>query len=147
MNQPKPPSPPVASLTRMPARPPRSSREEPVPAPPGYRWHLDVDSMKWGTSYGRQSIGDLELVDEDAQVGSHGILYAERPIPGKKHKTRTVFLFARVSRTIYSRRSIRRISRALVREHDRLTAEERELAREQLLAQQAVTAAGPGGAR
>jgi hypothetical protein len=132
------PPPPPPSITRTVGTPARTPRTEPVTAPAGYRWHLDVEGLRWVRSNGRKSIGDLELIGVDDVVGTLGSLWRREPVPGKKRKTRLVPTFARCSDPLYSSTAMRRVSRRLVRKHEALLAEERERARERHLAAAAI---------
>jgi hypothetical protein len=112
------PYPPLVSHAPVPIAGRRSPKDAPVPPPEGYRWHFDADTWRGGV------LGDLELVDENVEVGQLGTLWIREPVPGKKRKTRLRPAFARVSRPVYRLGTIRRLSRALVREHYRKAAEE-----------------------
>lgn len=120
----------------------RSPKDAPVPAPDGYRWHFDPDT--WTSGPG---LGSLELVVADARADEHGGLWLDEPDPRKPHKTRPRPYMPRAQRTVYTLRSIRRLSRAMVREHHRMTIHEHRaaLARHRVLATLPTGPTPPGG--
>lgn len=134
------PYPPLVSHTPVAIAGRRSPKDAPVPAPDGYRWHFDVDTWRAG-------LGDLELVLDDTEVDEHGMLWTREPVPGKKRKTRLRPYFPRASRTVYRLGTIRRLSRSMVREHYRRTADEHRtaLAQHQVLASLPTGPTPPGG--
>lgn len=136
------PYPPIVTHTPIPVAGRRAPRDAPVEPPAGYRWHFDVDSWRAGTQ-----LGDLELVLADVEVGDGGMLWTREPVPGKKRKTRLRPYFARASRPVYRLGSIRRLSRALVREHLRKSIREHRaaIARHQVLAMLPTGPTPPGG--
>lgn len=96
-------------------RPPRNT---PVDPPAGYRWHLDVDTWR------NVGVGVLMLVDEAAYVSKPGGMLWIDAVPAGKKKPKPRPYFPRGSRDIDRESQVRRRSRAIVREHYRLAAQE-----------------------
>lgn len=130
------PYPPIVPHSPVPIAGRRSPKDAPVPPPDGYRWHFDPDTWRSGPG-----LGSLELVQADVEVDDHGMLWTREPVPGKKRKTRLRPASPRAERTVYRLRSIRRLSRAIIREHHRMSAQEHATA----LAQHRVLALLPTG--